>query len=55
MPDDFTRCQRRGGKIRTIKPRADISIPICYPTDGGTPVHGEVHRVKNSDKKEGKE
>jgi hypothetical protein len=50
MPDNFTRCQRRGGKIVSIKPRADVVIPVCYPTSGGPPVHGEVRKVENSDK-----
>lgn len=52
MPDAFVRCQRRGGKIRTIKPRPDVVIPICYPSGGGSPVHGEVHHIKGKSKKE---
>ena len=46
MPEAFTRCERRGGRIRTIKPRPDIYIKVCYPTGGGSPIHGEVHKVK---------
>jgi hypothetical protein len=52
MPDNFTRCQRRGGKIKTIKPRPDVSILVCYPTSGGPPVHGEVKKIE-SNKKDG--
>ena len=53
MPASFDRCKRRGGKIRTIKPRPDVYIHVCYPPGGGTPVHGEVKKVENSsDKKE---
>lgn len=51
MPEDFTRCVRRGGRIKTIKPRPDVYIPVCYPKGGGSPVHGEVHHVKESKKK----
>jgi hypothetical protein len=46
-PDNFTRCERRGGKIVSIKPRADVVIPVCYPTSGGSPVHGEVKKVES--------
>ena len=45
MPADFDRCARRGGKIRNIKPRPDIIIPVCYPKGGGSPVHGDVHHL----------
>lgn len=51
MPEAFVRCQRRGGRIRTIKPRPDVYIKVCYPTDGGPAVHGEVHNVKEGGKK----
>ncbi len=50
MPEAFTRCERRGGRIETIKPRPDVYIKVCYPPGGGAPVHGEVHKMK----KEGK-
>lgn len=49
MPDNFIRCQRRGGKIKTIKPRPDVVIHVCYPTSGGPPVHGEVKKVEKKD------
>jgi len=49
-PANFDRCVRRGGKIKTIKPRPDVYIKVCYPTSG-PPVHGEVHKTEtNSDK-----
>ena len=50
MPDAFARCERRGGKIRTIRPRSDIYIKVCYPKGGGSPVHGEVHHTKEKKK-----
>lgn len=50
MPESFTRCVRRKGRVRTIKPRPDIVIPICYPPGGGSPVHGEVRHVKKESK-----
>jgi hypothetical protein len=47
MPEAFDRCVRRGGSVRTIKPREDVFIHVCYPKGGGSPVHGEVKHVKN--------
>ena len=44
MPKGFEDCRRRGGKIRTIKPRPDVYIPVCYI--GGKSYRGEVHHVK---------
>ena len=49
MPAAFTRCKRRGGKIRTIKPKEGVAIPVCYPPGGGSPVPGEVHHVKETE------
>jgi hypothetical protein len=51
MPEAFIRCKRRGGRVRTIKPRPDVYIAVCYPKGGGTPVHGEVHHVKEESSK----
>ena len=50
MPEAFIRCQRKGGRIRTVTPKEGVTIPVCYPKGGGSPVHGEVH---HSNKKEG--
>lgn len=50
MPESFTRCVRRGGRVRTIKPRSDVYIKVCYPTGGGAPVHGEVKHTKKEKK-----
>ena len=56
MPAAFTRCQRRGGRIKRLKPRPDVYINVCYPPGGGSAVHGEVHHIKEggseSEKKE---
>jgi hypothetical protein len=46
MPAAFDRCVRRKGRIRTIKPRPDVFIKVCYPQGGGSPVHGEVQHTK---------
>lgn len=46
MPEAFTRCVRRGGRVVTVKPRQDVSIKVCYPKGGGDPVHGEVEHKK---------
>ena len=50
MPEAFTRCIRRGGKVKTIKPKSGVSIKVCYPSGGGSPVHGEVHHKKGGNK-----
>lgn len=50
MPEAFTRCVRRGGRVVTIKPRPNIHIKVCYPKGGGEPVHGEVHKTKKESK-----
>ena len=46
MPEACTRGVRRGGRVKTIKPRPDVYIKVCYPKGGGDPVHGEVHHVE---------
>ena len=49
-PANFDRCVRRGGKVKTIKPRPDVYIHVCYPTSGGAPIHGEVKKIENKKK-----
>jgi len=51
MPEAFTRCVRKHGRVRTIKPegRPDVYIKVCYPPGGGSPVHGEEHHVKEKE------
>lgn len=49
-PAAFDRCVRRNGRVRTIKPRPDVYIPVCYPPGGGSPVHGEVKKVSEEKK-----
>lgn len=49
MPADFDRCVRRGGRVRTLKPKgekSDVYLRVCYPVGGGSPVHGETKRKK---------
>ncbi len=50
MPADFDRCVRRGGRVRTIKPKKGVYLHVCYPTDGGAPIHGEVKKNKEEKK-----
>jgi hypothetical protein len=50
MPELFTRCVRRGGRVRIVKPKPNVYIKVCYPTDGGSPIHGEVHHTKEKPK-----
>ena len=45
-PAAFDRCVRRNGRVKRLKPRPDIYINVCYPKNGGDPVHGEVKKVK---------
>lgn len=41
MPEDFLRCAKNGGRVRTIHPkgRPDVNIKVCYK--GGKSTHGE--------------
>jgi len=48
MPTSFLKCVKEGGRVRTIKPRPDVYIHICYPKGGGKPVAGEVHHLTKS-------
>jgi len=45
MPKAFEECVKRGGRVRTIKPRPDVYIRVCYPKGGGRPIAGEVHHL----------
>ncbi len=51
MPALFDRCVRRGGRVRTIKPKAGVYLHVCYPAGGGPPVSGEVKHDKEQPKK----
>lgn len=46
MPPAFDRCVKAGGRVRTVKPRADRYLRICYPKGGGSPVKGYLKKVK---------
>jgi len=45
MPKDFTKCVKQGGRVRTIKPRNDVYIRICYDKKGKSH-RGEVKHNK---------
>lgn len=47
MPAGFDACRKRGGRIKTIKPKPDVYIPVCII--GGKSYRGEVHHTKGSD------
>ncbi len=51
MPKAFLECVKKGGKVRTIKPkgRPDVYIKVCYINGKAYP--GEVHYVKGAKKK----
>lgn len=50
MPEDFLKCLRqRGSKVRTIKPKSNVYIPICFDKKGKSH-SGEVKHVKETDK-----
>lgn len=34
MPADFKKCIKKGGKVITIKPKADTYINVCYDKQG---------------------
>ncbi len=50
MPALFDRCVRRGGRVRTVKPKEGVFLHICYPPGGGPPVSGEVKPNKETKK-----
>jgi len=47
MPEDFVKCERAGGKIRTKHLPNNKYMKICIPKGGGSSVGGEVHKKKN--------
>jgi len=49
MPKGFTQCVKRGGRVRTIKPKAGKYMPICY--SGGKSYAGEVKTAKSPARK----
>ena len=49
MPAAFERCVKNGGRVRTIKPRADVYIKVCFIN--GKSYRGEVHHKKKSNSK----
>lgn len=40
MPDDFDKCVRDGGRVRTIKPKPGKFMRICFK--GGKSFVGEI-------------
>lgn len=44
MPQAFENCRKNGGRIRTIKPKEGVYIPVCFL--GGKSYRGEVHHNK---------
>ena len=49
MPKAFRKCVRRGGRVRTIKPKAGKYMHICYV--GGKSYAGEVKENKKPKKR----
>jgi hypothetical protein len=47
MPAGFDACRKAGGKIRTVKPKEGVYIPVCFLN--GKSYRGEVHHTKKSD------
>jgi hypothetical protein len=45
MPAGFDACRKAGGRIRTIKPKTGVYIPVCYLN--GKSYRGEVHHNKS--------
>jgi len=49
MPAAFDRCVRRGGRVRTLKPKGEGSrtfVRVCYPRGGGSPISDEPRERK---------
>ena len=49
MPKAFKKCVKSGGKVRTIKPKANKYIHVCYK--GGKSYSGEVKTTSKRRKK----
>lgn len=49
MPKAFRRCVKKGGRVRTVKPRAGKYLHVCYL--GGKSYAGEVKTTKKRRKK----
>ena len=48
-PAAFDRCVRRGGRVRTLKPKGAKSktfVRVCYPRGGGSPISDEPREAK---------
>ena len=48
MPKAFDNCVKNGGRIKTIKPRSDVYIKVCWLNGKSYP--GEVHHNKEEKK-----
>jgi hypothetical protein len=46
MPAKFDACRKAGGKIRTVKPKEGVYIPVCFLN--GKSYRGEVHHKQSS-------
>ena len=49
MPASFTRCVKKGGRVRTVKPSRGTYKPICYQGNKSYP--GETRKTKRKGKK----
>ena len=49
MPKAFLNCVKKGGRVRTIKPKAGKYMHICYL--GGKSYAGEVKSTKSTKKR----
>ena len=46
MPKAFKDCVRKGGKVRTVKPKPGRHMPVCIPKGGGKSIAGHVKKTK---------
>ncbi len=46
MPKAFDRCVKRGGKVRTVKPKPGTYMRVCKPSGGKKSVAGHVKRTR---------
>ena len=47
MPEDFDKCVRDGGRVRTMKVKGGRYMKICFDKQGKSHA-GEVHKSKES-------
>lgn len=46
MPKKFDACVSGGGKVRTVKPKVNRYVRVCFPPGGGPSISAGVKKNK---------